>query len=82
MRTDSAATAEYSPVQEDRASSLPSDQPLEDRLWCGGPPIEPNGTIRKGWDAWILGTVAWVLAVIPVRCVVVGTSSTGFHTAY
>ena len=74
MRTDSTAAVEYSPVH-DRASGL-SDHPLDDRLWCGCPPIEPNSTIRKGWDAWILGTIAWVLAVIPVRCVVVGTSST------
>ena len=47
------------------------DNPLEtgDHLCCGCLPIEPNGTIRKGWDAWILGTIAWVMMVIPVRCV-------------
>lgn len=80
----------YTPVrQPPTVASAPEldlsrsvDNPLEagEHLCCGCSPIEPNGTIRKGWDAWILGTIAWVMTVIPVRCVRRGTTKS--HSGY
>eukprot|EP01043_Picozoa_sp_COSAG02_P062173 COSAG02_NODE_8511_length_2542_cov_5.641424_3_plen_114_part_00 len=66
----------YTPVQQPRTAFHESENtsrtpdPLEtgEPLCCGCPPIEPKGSIRKGWDALILGTIAWVMVVIPVRC--------------
>ena len=40
-----------------------------EQMCCGCQPIEPKSLLRAGWDAWIMCTIAWVVTVIPVRCV-------------
>ncbi len=58
--------AVYAPVLHSVVEQ-PQKHEAEEHRCCGCPPIEPNSTMRKGWDAWILGTIAWVMTVIPVR---------------
>lgn len=59
--------AVYAPVLHSVVEQAPQTCEAEELRCCGCPPIEPNSTMRKGWDAWILGTIAWVMTVIPVR---------------